>query len=91
MVGTVFERSHIPLNKWLMAAFLICSSKKGISAHQMHRMLGITYKIGWFMISSFAARPWPRPASRPDGRRGKVDGSGRNLYGKTRRQELQAR
>src|SRR5713101_291292 len=41
-VGTLFERSHIPLNKWLMAAFLICSSKKGISAHQMHRMLGIS-------------------------------------------------
>ena len=38
-VGTVFERSHIPLNKWLMAAFLLCASKKGISAHQMHRML----------------------------------------------------
>jgi transposase-like protein len=50
MVGTVFERSHIPLNKWLMAAFLICSSKKGISAHQMHRMLGITYKSAWFMM-----------------------------------------
>jgi transposase-like protein len=50
LVGTVFERSHIPLNKWLMAAFLICSSKKGISAHQMHRMLGITYKSAWFMM-----------------------------------------
>jgi transposase-like protein len=49
-VGTVFERSHIPLNKWLLAAFLICSSKKGISAHQMHRMLGITYKSAWFMM-----------------------------------------
>jgi transposase-like protein len=48
-VGTVFERSHIPLNKWLMAAFLLCASKKGISAHQMHRMLGITYKSAWFM------------------------------------------
>src|SRR5580658_9889620 len=49
-VGTLFERSHIPLNKWLLAAFLICSSKKGISAHQMHRMLGITYKSAWFMM-----------------------------------------
>ena len=49
-VGTVFERSHIPLNKWLLAAFLLCSSKKGISAHQMHRMLGITYKSAWFMM-----------------------------------------
>jgi transposase-like protein len=49
-VGTVFERSHIPLNKWLLAAFLLCASKKGMSAHQMHRMLGITYKSAWFMM-----------------------------------------
>jgi transposase-like protein len=49
-VGTVFERSHIALNQWLMAAFLICASKKGISAHQMHRMMGITYKSAWFMM-----------------------------------------
>jgi transposase-like protein len=48
-VGTVFERSHIPLNKWLMAAFLLCASKKGMSAHHMHRMLGVTYKSAWFM------------------------------------------
>jgi len=48
-VGTVFERSKIPLNKWLMAVHLMCASKKGISAHQLHRMLGITYKSAWFM------------------------------------------
>src|SRR5258708_26864649 len=41
--GTVFERSHIPLHKWLLATHLIAASKKGISAHQLHRMLGITY------------------------------------------------
>lgn len=49
-VGTVFERSHIPLDKWLLATFLLCASKKGISAHQMHRMLDITYKSAWFMM-----------------------------------------
>lgn len=49
-VGTVFERSHIPLNKWLLATFLFTSSKKGISAHQMHRLLDITYKSAWFMM-----------------------------------------
>lgn len=49
-VGTVFERSHIPLHKWLYAAHLLASSKKGISSHQMHRMLGITYKSAWFMM-----------------------------------------
>lgn len=48
-VGTVFERSHIPLHKWLMAVQLICSSKKGMSANQLHRLLGITYKTAWFM------------------------------------------
>jgi transposase-like protein len=48
-VGTIFEDSHIPLNKWLLAYHLLCSSKKGMSAHQLHRMLGITYKSAWFM------------------------------------------
>lgn len=49
-VGTVFERSKIPLSKWWMACHLLNSSKKGISAHQMHRMLGVTYKTAWFMM-----------------------------------------
>ncbi len=49
-VGTLFERSHIPLNKWLMAAFFLCCSKKGISTHQMHRMIGVSYKSTWFMM-----------------------------------------
>ncbi|HEV7255445.1 MAG TPA: IS1595 family transposase [Mesorhizobium sp.] len=48
-VGTVFERSKIPLNQWLLATFLLASSKKGMSAHQLHRMLGVTYKTAWFM------------------------------------------
>ncbi|MDA8390888.1 MAG: IS1595 family transposase [Gammaproteobacteria bacterium] len=48
-VGTVFERSKIPLHKWVLATHLICSSKKGMSAHQLHRTLGVTYKTAWFM------------------------------------------
>jgi transposase-like protein len=48
-VGTVCERSHIPLHKWALAFHLMAASKKGISAHQMHRMLGLTYKSAWFM------------------------------------------
>lgn len=48
-VGTIFEDSHIKLSIWLMAISLMCASKKGISAHQLHRMLGITYKSAWFM------------------------------------------
>jgi transposase-like protein len=49
MVGTVFERSKIPLHKWLLASFMLCSSKKGMSSHQLHRVLGVTYKTAWFM------------------------------------------
>lgn len=48
-VGTLFEDSKVPLNKWLMAVHLMCASKKGISSHQLHRMLGVTYKTAWFM------------------------------------------
>ena len=48
-VGTVFESAHIPLHKMLQAVYLLCSSKKGISSHQLHRILGITYKSAWFL------------------------------------------
>lgn len=48
-VGTVFERSKIPLTKWLACSYLMASSKKGISSHQIHRTLGVTYKTAWFM------------------------------------------
>jgi len=49
-VGTVFERSKVPLNKWLLVNHLLCSSKKGMSAHQIARMIGVTYKTAWFMM-----------------------------------------
>jgi transposase-like protein len=48
-VGTIFESSHVPLNLWFQAAHLLCSSKKGMSSHQLHRVLGVTYKTAWFM------------------------------------------
>jgi len=48
-VGTLFERSKIPLHKWLLCNHLLCSSKKGMSAKQIERMLGVTYKTAWFM------------------------------------------
>ena len=48
-VGTIFESSHIPLRKWLIAINLMCSSKKGISANQLKRTLGISYKSAWFL------------------------------------------
>lgn len=49
-MGTVYEKSHIPLHKWLLATHLMVSSKKGISAHQLYRMLGFgSYRTAWFM------------------------------------------
>jgi transposase-like protein len=49
-VGTVMERSHIPLSKWVIAAQLMASSKKSMSAHQLHRMLGTNYETAWFLF-----------------------------------------
>jgi transposase-like protein len=48
-VGTIFEDSHIPLHKWLLVIHLLCASKKGMSSHQIHRQIGVTYKSAWFM------------------------------------------
>jgi transposase-like protein len=49
-VGTVFERSKISLTKWWMAARMMNSGKNGVSAHEIHRTLGVTYKTAWFMM-----------------------------------------
>lgn len=67
-VGTVFERSKIPLSKWLQAVYLLCSSKKGMSSKQIERMLGVTYKTAWFMTHRI------REAMKPNG--GGLMGSG---------------
>jgi len=48
-VGTIFEDSHTPLHKWFQAIHLLCSSKKGISSHQLHRVLEVQYNTAWFM------------------------------------------
>ncbi len=48
-VGTLYERSHAPIHKWLLATHLLTPSKKGMSAYRLHRMLGVTYKTAWFM------------------------------------------
>ncbi|MCH7808744.1 MAG: IS1595 family transposase, partial [Planctomycetes bacterium] len=60
-IGTVFEESPIPLRDWVYAFARMCSSKKGISAHQIHRELGVTYKTAWFMCHRI------RHAMTPDG------------------------
>jgi len=71
-VGTVFERSKVPLNKWLLATYLMSSSKKGISAHQIGRTLGVTYKTAWFMCHRIREAMHPGAAPAPLGGEGKV-------------------
>jgi transposase-like protein len=60
-VGTVFERSKVPLTKWWLASYLLASSKKGMSSHQLSRALGVSYKTAWFM--SHRIREAMRPGS----------------------------
>jgi transposase-like protein len=71
-VGTVFERSKVPLTKWWMAVYLLNSSKKGMSAHQIHRTLKVTYKTAWFMMHRI------REAMRTGGL-GPMGGSGKTV------------
>ena len=59
--GTVMERSHIPVHKSLLAIHLLSASKKGMSAHQLHRMLGVTYKSAWFLGPSYPRSHDRRP------------------------------
>ncbi|MBI1406519.1 MAG: IS1595 family transposase [Caulobacter sp.] len=66
-VGTLFERSHIPLNKWLLAVHLLCASKKGMSSHQLMRMLDVTYKTAWFMSHRIREAMAPGPDVPPMG------------------------
>jgi transposase-like protein len=84
-VKTVFERSKIPLSKWLAALFLLTASKKGVSSHQVHRSLGISYKSAWFMMHRL------REAMRsgglaPMGGGGKVVEADETYFGKTEEQ-----
>ena len=66
-VGTIFEDSHIPLHKWMMAIHLMCASKKGMSAHQMHRMLGLGYRAAWFMCHRIRHAMEEKPTSKMSG------------------------
>ncbi|MEQ1930180.1 MAG: IS1595 family transposase [Parvularculaceae bacterium] len=71
--GSVFERSHVPLHKWLLAFRLMASSKKGISAHQLHRTLDVTYKTAWFMAHRIRESMAPAKGARePMGGKGKA-------------------
>jgi transposase-like protein len=80
-VGTVFERSKIPLHKWLFCTHLINSSKKGISSHQLHRMLGVTYKTAWFMAHRIRLAMADHNPSGPLGGKGKVVEADETYFG----------
>jgi transposase-like protein len=71
-VGTVYESSHIPVRKWLQATYLLAASKKGLSAHQLHRMIGVTYKSAWFMMHRIRESMAPPGDLPPMGGAGKI-------------------
>lgn len=82
-VGTVFERSKIALTKWVLASHLMASSKKGMSAHQLHRMLGVTYKTAWFMAHRIReAMKEDVQSSGPLGGEGKIVEADETYFGK---------
>lgn len=81
-VGTVFESSHVPLHKWLQAVFLMCSSKKGISSHQLHRTLEVKYQTAWFMTHRIRAAMSSGEFLPPMGGAGKVVEIDETMQGK---------
>eukprot|EP00873_Tetraselmis_striata_P032503 jgi/Tetstr1/452767/TSEL_039803.t1 len=88
-VGTVFERSKIPLNKWVLATHLMAASKKGMSAHQLHRMLGVTYKTAWFMAHRIReAMKEDVASSGPIGGEGKTVEADETYFGKREDQSM---
>lgn len=95
-VGTIFEDSHIGLSTWLQAIHLICSSKKGMSAHQLHRMLGVTYKSAWFMAHRIRYGMSQEPlASKLNGvvecDETYIGGKAKNMHAKDRAKKIQGR
>jgi transposase-like protein len=80
-VGTVFERSHIPLHKWMLANHLMNASKKGVSAHQLHRTLSLPYKTAWFMAHRLR-EAMRDPTPTPLGGEGKVIEADEAYHGK---------
>lgn len=80
-VGTIFERSKVPLAKWVLATQLMASSKKGISAKQVQRMLGTTYRTAWFMMHRIREAMAPAASTSPLGGPGKIVESDETFVG----------
>lgn len=95
-VGTIFEDSRIGLHKWLLAIHLLCASKKGMSAHQLHRSLGITYKSAWFMCHRIRYAMTQEPlASKLNGTvevdETYIGGKAKNMHKSEREKKVQGR
>ena len=86
--GTVMERSHVPLHKWLLATHLIAASKKGVSSLQLSRMLGVTYKTAWFLSHRIREAMAEANGSDPLGGEGKVVESDEAFVGGFKKKRL---
>lgn len=86
--GTVMERSHVPLNKWLLATHIIAASKKGMSAAQMGRMIGVSYKTAWFLCHRIREAMDGANGDGPLGGKGKVVESDEAFIGGAKRKRL---
>jgi transposase-like protein len=89
--GTVMERTHIPLHKWVTAFYLLNSSKKGMSAHQLHRTLGIRYQSAWFMCHRIREAMRSGGLAPPIGGAGKTVEADETYFGKINKDELMPR
>ncbi len=89
-VGTVFERSKVGLHLWLQAVHLMCASKKGVSAKQLERMLGVTYKTAWFMSHRIREAMTTNPSGMLGGGSGIVEAD-ETYWGNTGKQRKGAR
>ena len=89
-VGTLFEKSRIPIHKWLQATYLLCASKKGMSTHQLHRILGITYKSAWFMTHRIREAMYDHVVP-PMGGNGSIVEAGETFWGNKKKKKPGAR
>jgi transposase-like protein len=95
-VGTIFEDSRIPLSKWFLAIHFMCASKKGVSAHQLHRELKITYKSAWFMAHRIRFAMAEQPLATMLSGTVEVDetyigGKAKNMHASVRREKIKGR
>ncbi|MEQ1867143.1 MAG: IS1595 family transposase [Micropepsaceae bacterium] len=89
-LGTVYEASHIPLHKWLLATHLLCASKKGMSAAQLHRELGFgSYRSAWFMAHRIREAMAPiKGSADPMGGEGKTIEADETYYGRVAKPKM---